>query len=119
MHYRIEEARKARGWTQQQLAEAAHTTQPAIQRYESGEREPKVSAIVAMSAALNVTISYLLGFDDDPLPISATTLTDDEAELVRCYRSSDDGGRASILAVARTLAGGTAPASAREVREAV
>ena len=46
MKYRIKEERDARGWTQSELARRAHTTQQAIQRYESGEREPKVSAVI-------------------------------------------------------------------------
>jgi repressor LexA len=65
MGYKIEQARRARGWSQAELARRSGTTQQAIQRYESGEREPKVSAVVSMAAALGVTISYLLGLVGD------------------------------------------------------
>lgn len=64
--YKIAEARKAKGWNQQELAEKIGTTQQVISRYESGDRDPKASVIAAMSSALGVTVSYLLGMDDDP-----------------------------------------------------
>lgn len=69
----------------------------AIQRYESGELEPKVSAVVSMAAALGVTISYLLGLDDDA---SGETLSSDEIRLLSLYRATDERGRAAIMAVA-------------------
>lgn len=62
---RIAKARVALDWSQQQLADRLGTTQPTIQRYESGERDLNSSKLVAMSAALGVTVSYLLGMDDD------------------------------------------------------
>lgn len=63
--YKIAEARKAKGWNQQELAEKIGTTQQVISRYESGDRDPKASVIAAMSSALGVTVSYLLGMDED------------------------------------------------------
>ena len=97
MGYKIEQARRARGWSQAELARRSGTTQQAIQRYESGEREPKVSAVISMASALGVTISYLLGLDDDA---SGETLTSDEIRLLSLYRSTDERGRAAIMAVA-------------------
>lgn len=63
--YKIAEARRAKGWSQQQLAERLETTQQQIVRYETGQRDPKADVILKMSAALGVTISYLLGVDSD------------------------------------------------------
>lgn len=62
---RIAEARKALSLSQQQLADRLGTSQPTIQRYESNECDLNSEKLIAMSAALGVTISYLLGFDDD------------------------------------------------------
>lgn len=59
--YRIAEARTAKGWTQAELAKRVGTTQQQIARYESGENDVKSSVIVRISAALGVTVSYLLG----------------------------------------------------------
>ena len=63
--YKISEARKAKGWSQQQFAEMMSTTQQQIARWESGQRDPKAGVIVKMSALLGVTVSYLLGVEDD------------------------------------------------------
>lgn len=63
--YRIADARKAKGWSQQQLAEQLGTTQQQVARWETGQRDPKTSIIVRISAALGVTVSYLLGLDSE------------------------------------------------------
>lgn len=110
--YRIAEARVARGWSQQQLAEASGLTQQSIARYESGQRDPQTSAIKALSSALNVTVSYLLGLDS-----SDTELTDEEKRLIDLYRKADSSGQRSIMAVAETLAATHAP-SQSEMKDA-
>jgi transcriptional regulator with XRE-family HTH domain len=98
--YRIREARDARGWTQAELAKRANTTQQAIQRYESGEREPKVSAVISMAAALGVTVPYLLGIDHNDAP----SLPSDEARLLSCYRSLGAEDRERVVGFAEALA---------------
>lgn len=64
--YRISEARIAKGWSQQRLAEELGTTQQTIQRYESGTRDIKSGTIIKLSNALGVTVAYLLGMSNDP-----------------------------------------------------
>lgn len=59
--YKIAEARIAKGWSQQQLADAVGTSQQTIQRYEKGARDIKASTILKLSSVLGVTVSYLLG----------------------------------------------------------
>lgn len=63
--YRISEARVAKGWSQQRLADEIGTTQQTIQRYESGTRDIKSGTIIRLSRALGVTVAYLLGMSDD------------------------------------------------------
>lgn len=63
--YKISEARRAKGWSQQVLAEKIGTTQQQIARYETGQRDPKADVIIKLSAVLGVTVSYLLGVDTD------------------------------------------------------
>lgn len=62
--YKIAEARIAKGWSQQELADRLETTQQTIQRYESGARDIKSSVLIKLSATLGVTISYLLGLEN-------------------------------------------------------
>lgn len=70
--YKIAEARIAKGWSQQDLADKMETTQQTIQRYESGARDIKSSVLIKLSAVLDVTISYLLGLDNASIPNNST-----------------------------------------------
>lgn len=70
--YKIAEARIAKGWSQQELADRMETTQQTIQRYESGARDIKSSVLIKLSAVLDVTISYLLGLENASLPNNST-----------------------------------------------
>lgn len=69
---KIAEARISRGMTQTDLAKKVGTTQQQIARYESGENDLKSSVLVKLSAALGVTVSYLLGVDDSPFVVRPT-----------------------------------------------
>lgn len=74
--YKIAEARAAKGWSQQRLAEELGTTQQTVQRYESGARDIKSSVILQLSETLGVTVSYLLGISEDA-PSSCASSTRD------------------------------------------
>ncbi|OIN80243.1 XRE family transcriptional regulator [Mycobacterium malmoense] len=52
-------ARKARGITQIELAEMVGVTQPAINRYESGDRDPDKNTLTKLAAVLGVTEELL------------------------------------------------------------
>lgn len=58
---KIREARKAKGWTQRDLADHMGVTQQTIQRYESGSRDIRANALCRLSETLGVTVAYLLG----------------------------------------------------------
>lgn len=97
--YKIAEARRAKGWSQAELAKRLGTTQQQVARYESGENDVKSSMVVKMSKTLGVTISYLLnvaGDDEEP----RDTRFD---ELAGIYRSMSETGRDALLAAARGL----------------
>ena len=65
---KIREARDAKGWTQQDLADRMGTTQQTIQRYEKGTRNIKASVLAQLSEVLDVTVAYLLGMGEDGTP---------------------------------------------------
>ncbi len=50
-------ARKARGWTQTDLAKACGTSQPAIARLESGDQDPKLDTMVKVCSALGLPLT--------------------------------------------------------------
>lgn len=52
-------ARKARGLTQTELAELVGTTQPTINRYESGDRDPDEDTLAKLAGILGVTEQLL------------------------------------------------------------
>ena len=99
---RIAEARIARGWSQEQLAQAVGTTQQTIQRWETGQTDPQVSKVKAISAALGATLSYLLGVDD--VGCDSQTLSEDERHLVALFRACSQQGREYLTQVAEVTA---------------
>lgn len=61
---RIRELRKAKGWTQDDLAEAANIHRVTIAQYEAGKVIPKSTSLKRLTDALEVDAGYLLGVDD-------------------------------------------------------
>ena len=108
---RIAEAREARGWTQEQLANALGTTQATIQRWESGRIDPQVSKIQEISKALGITVTFLLGLDGEgnevnsPRDDASTELSNNERQLIDLYRNMDTQYRAMLLKSAEAYVG--------------
>lgn len=71
---RLKEIREAKGWTQDDLADAAGMNRVTIAKYESGRIEPKSASLSKLAAALEVTTDVLLGTDGEEM-------TQDEREL--------------------------------------
>lgn len=58
--------RKTYKLTQVQAAEAAGVRESMYQLYEYGKSEPKISVMVALADAYNVSVDYILGRTDNP-----------------------------------------------------
>jgi transcriptional regulator with XRE-family HTH domain len=58
---RLVELRKAKGWTQWQLAKAAGLHIATVSEAERGYKESKLSTLEALARALGVQVSDLLG----------------------------------------------------------
>lgn len=99
---RIAEAREARGWTQEQLAQAIGTTQQTVQRWESGQTDPQVSKVEAISKALGITMSFLLGVDS--AGNEKDVLSAAEQELVDIMRGITPEGVNQLMIYARGIA---------------
>lgn len=56
----IRTARIAAGMTQQQLADALGIAQQSVTRWETGEREPRISTLRRIAAVLGCDLSALL-----------------------------------------------------------
>ena len=57
----LRDERTRAGLTLEQLAQRAELSTPHLSRLESGERQPSVAALLALSRALGVSMSTLLG----------------------------------------------------------
>lgn len=95
---RIAEAREVRGWTQAKLAESLGTTQQTVQRWESGQTDPKISQIKKISETLGITLSFILGMD------GYEQLDDTEQEMVGIIRSLSPEGKKQLMVYARGCA---------------
>lgn len=68
MGEKLSELREDRGLTQRELAEQLHVSNSSISAFETGAREPNVGALRALASAFNVTMDYLAGLTEDPMP---------------------------------------------------
>ncbi len=57
---RIQQARRAKGLSQEQLADAAGVSRQAVSKWESEQSAPSVEAVIALSDILDVTTDWLL-----------------------------------------------------------
>jgi transcriptional regulator with XRE-family HTH domain len=68
-----------------------------ISNYEQGLRRPGIEEARALATALGTaSATYLLCLEDEGF------LSDQEAELVRFFRETDQRGRDAIMAMARS-----------------
>ena len=57
---RIQKLRKARGISQEELAEQLGVSRQAVGKYESGQSTPDIEKIILLSEFFGVTTDYLL-----------------------------------------------------------
>ena len=62
-HEKLQELRKSRGLTQEELAEALYVSRTAISKWESGRGYPSIDSLKELSAYFSVTIDDLLSGD--------------------------------------------------------
>ena len=62
---RLIKLRKAKKWTQTELAEQCGVSRNSIVNWETGRREPKIGDIQKLAEVLNVSLNDLIG-DDTP-----------------------------------------------------
>ena len=58
---KIQELRKQRGITQEELAKALYVSRTAISKWESGRGYPNLDSLKAIAKYYGVTIDYLVG----------------------------------------------------------
>lgn len=90
---RIKEARKAKGFTQEELGELIGVAKTTVAGYEKN-REPTAAKVGEIADALGVDVNFL--FQDETSRISASHLTAAELEHLKKYRSLDSHGKKMV-----------------------
>ena len=91
---RVRELRKAKGLTQQDLADMINVTKVSVCCYEKGTRIPSLDTIIDISNLFKVNIDYLIGHDiyvasDDDIEYGIK-MSKEEIELVKELRKHID-----------------------------
>lgn len=63
---RIKQLRIENNMKQKELASLIYVSRPTVAGYETKNRNPEYSILVAIADVFNVTTDYLLGRTDDP-----------------------------------------------------
>lgn len=111
---KIKEARKWKGLTQQQLAQASDMSLMSIRRYEAGERLPTEQAVVSIAKALGVNPADLderlvvsLGSDVMITAEDGTTITvaaeTREGKILTRLQAMNNAGKDELIRTADNL----------------
>lgn len=68
--YRLKSLRIDMDLTQEQLAKQLNITRSALANYENGFREPGYEILIIMANYFDISLDYLLGRSDIPIPFS-------------------------------------------------
>lgn len=63
---RIQQMRKARGWTQRDLADRLHVTDKSVSKWERGLNFPDMTMLEPLAKTLDTTVVELLGIENVP-----------------------------------------------------
>ena len=77
--------RRAKGWTQRQLADKLQLTDKAVSRWETGKGLPDVSFLLPLAAALDVSVGELLAGESQPHPPAVQAAETRTAEQLASY----------------------------------
>lgn len=93
---RVREAREAAGLSQEETGRAIGLSVVGYGHYDRGRQPFTVEMLFELSPVLNHSVEWFLGLD--------TGLTEEEDELLACFRGTEESGRQAVLAVARAMA---------------
>jgi len=98
---RIIELRKAKAWSQTQLAEKVGVSYAQVGRYETKDSQPPAQVLKKISEALDATVDFLLnGNTEDKAKASLQ-----DAEVIRYFKEVDVLPQEDKSALIRVIAG--------------
>jgi len=78
---RLQDARRSRGMTQEELAGKIYVSDALIFKYESGQALPRMDFLEAMADALNVDLDYLFARQD--MLVRAESIETEDTDVQR------------------------------------
>ena len=93
----VRELITSRGISQKWLADEAETTEATISRYVSGKTQPEINIVVKIAKALKVSVDYLCGLTDSPIP--KESLGAELQLLMRCYERADKHDKKTLWTI--------------------
>lgn len=101
---KIRDLREEKNLTQKELAEKVGSNNKSIWAYEKGIAEPSIDFLIRLARALDVTVDYLVGNSDELGNVGTTEqFTDEERDLIKCYRAIGNAERLALLTTARSF----------------
>lgn len=94
---RLKEVRLLNKMTQQNVADKIGCSLKVYSNYERGEREPSIETLKKIATLFNVSIDYLVGYDNDEA--TSPSLSDFELQLVQASRETDVRAKSDALAL--------------------
>lgn len=91
---RVAQARKDRGWTQEQLSEAVGLEPVSLSRLETGDRAMLLSTLASIARVLNVSLGDLVDVAKEPAPLVHSRV---ELELLRLFAALSDSQKEAML----------------------
>lgn len=107
----LKRLRKARNFSQEDVAERLHVIRQTYSHYETGRVQPPVRKLYDLSVIYGIPMSELLNYMDDSRmeEISeeiSVVLSEQEYELLRYYRRLNEKNRKDILMLTKKYGGG-------------
>ena len=94
----IQTARKAKGLTQEKLAETLRVSAPTLKSWEKGSRAIGLARLSMLAEVLQVPVDTLLGLDGRRVVGNSV-----EIELLDAWRHLSDEDRTTLLGLAKKL----------------
>lgn len=101
----LKDYREEHNMSQQDLAVILGTTKQVISRYETGQREPKITIAKEYSEKLGLPLPYLLGdvSNSDNEVSNLLDLSDFECEVIRMIRLLSEDQQQAFLGFLKSL----------------
>lgn len=96
----LKKLRLERGYSQKKLGELLGVSQQSINKYENHSVEPDIQTLITLSDYFGTSVDYLIGHTDIPHAVEPThrfDLTEEEAEVIDCYRLLNKSERQSMI----------------------